>query len=173
MKDHESRHGNETHHSFTWCHIIEVPLRTRHQSKHHVRKHRSTAVHNNGFNVRVGELFQHHPLCPSYVYFTQSFAGNICILFTLPTPLFALLIVLHRFFPHLVFSTLHGLNSGVTRSALFIIVYLERTCFIRQAVLPYPIDCKASVHWIVEWGDGKRRGREGEKVKETRLYLQL
>lgn len=32
-----------------------------------------------------------------------------------------------------------------TRSALFIIVYLERTCFIRQAVLPSPIDCKASV----------------------------
>lgn len=76
--------------------------------------------------------------------------------------LFALVTVLHLFFPHLISSTLHGLNSGMTRSALFIIVYLERTCFIRQAVLPSTIDCKASVDWIVERGDGKRRESVGE-----------
>lgn len=87
--------------------------------------------------------------------------------------LFALLIVLHFIFFHLVPSTLHGLNSGVTRSALFIIVYLERTCFIRQAVLPWPIDCKAPVDWIVEWGDGKRREGETEKGRETLSYLQF
>lgn len=93
---------------------------------------------------------------------------NICILFTsLPTPLFALLIVQHlSFSPQLVSSTLRGLNSGVTCSALFIIVYLERTCFIHQAVLPCPIDCKASVDWIVERGDGKRRERERDREWE-------
>lgn len=98
---------------------------------------------------------------PTYAYFARSCAGNICILFTS-----LLHLCLHfwwcymSFFPHLVPSTLHGLNSRVTRSALFIIVYLERTCFIRQAMLPWPIDSKASVDWIVEWGDGKRRKRE-------------
>lgn len=35
--------------------------------------------------------------------------------------------------------------NRVTPGALFIIVYLERTCFIRQAVLLCPIDPKVSV----------------------------
>lgn len=92
------------------------------------------------------------------------------------TSAFCLLLFLHlclhfwlcyiSFFSHLVSSTLHGLNSGVTRSALFIIVYLERTCFICQALLSCPIDCKASVDWIVERGDGKRRERGRERKWE-------
>lgn len=51
MKDHESCHGNDTHHTLLGATSSKFPLRTRHQSKDHVRKHRSTAVHNNGFNV--------------------------------------------------------------------------------------------------------------------------
>lgn len=100
---------------------------------------------------------------PTYAYFARSCAENICILFTcLPTPLFARLMVLRVFFsPHLVPSTLHGPNSRVTRSALFIIVYLERTCFIRQAVLPCPIDSKASVGL-----NSGVRGREKEKERK-------
>lgn len=64
---------------------------------------------------------------------------------SLPIPLFALLILLHVFFFfHFTFSTLQRQNA-VPRSALFIIVYLERTCFIRQAVLLCPIDPNVSV----------------------------
>lgn len=98
----------------------------------------------------------HAKLCGKHLHFVYfSFYTSVC------TSDCATLL-----FPPPRFLTLHGLNSGVTRSALFIIVYLERTCFIRQAVLPCPIDCKASV----ERGDGKG---EGERRRETLLYLLL
>lgn len=92
---------------------------------------------------------------------------NVCIfLFTpLPTPLFALLIWLHP--PHRSATPpptpphppqpLQQCNR-VTCPALFIIVYLERTCFIRQAVSLCPIDPRVSVSWMMVRGEGEGAG---------------
>lgn len=55
--------------------------------------------------------------------------------------------------------------NRVTRGALFIIVYLERTCFIRQAVLLCPIDPKVSVSWIMVQGDGRKGAAETQRQK--------